>query len=1073
MDANSKETRRAADDAVLDLVSEYVDQVELGNSPQIAEICKDQPGLMEQVRSRVQTLQKLGLIQDRSARAGDRDFPERLGEYKLLSRLGRGGMGAVYLAEQESLKRRVAIKLVHPEYLYFSGTRERFQREALAVANLNHPCITPLYAFGEEQGVPYFTMAAVDGCTIQEVIQDFIREGKKPSDLSGADLAQAVVRLRNNLDSTEAPAGTPSIYRGSFIEVCFRIIREVAGALDHAHARGVIHRDIKPGNIMLTPRGNVLLLDFGLAQREGVSRMTRTGSRLGSIFYMSPEQLLNEPGGVGPASDLYSLGVTLYEMLTLTMPFPGDSEESVRQLILDGRPRSIRRLNPRISADAETACLTAMERDRDRRYTSAAALSADITNVLELRPVQARRAGAALQLRRLAARHKAATVAAILGATLVIGGPAFYGIQQKMANQRIQTALDNSNASLDVALRSIDSMVESAAQDLVDEPRMEELRRKYLTRALNFYEQLRERHSTNAAARVKSTEAAIRVGNIQHMLGDTDAAARTLTFAVELGRQLASESSAGRAEVLLLAQALDQRGLVAELQGKLADALGFFKEAVDRLQQLQSEDESVRKHLAIALDHLGSTIRRQGRDTEALQMQQSALDMMKQLRAGDPSNVEYARWLAAILFNRGEYHRARGENEPARRDFTDAITIHEDLKKLGAVAPQQREDEASIHAGLCGMFLLESKYDDARVEIDRAIAGYRALVSDFPKVARHRMRLAKVLGNSGLIARLDGNPARAMIDLEESRILYATLHKEQPLEPVYSIEAAPPAMSLSAIHVAAKDYQKARAVIGEAVAGIASVLARDPAQREARRYEARLYMDLSRIETAEENHDKAVEYLQKAVESFESLATTQKQDAKTQMQFAGALEDYGIALGRANRPEQGAAAIRRAISIMDGLDSSVKNAAMPVSLVATMHVTLGEQVLQQGHREEAVSVFERAVETHTKLRKTPGGTGYTDNYSEAVQILVREYTTDGQYTKIAELLESQAEAFPEDGDVFATIGALAKQVRESLPVAGAQALDSNGNKTGGSTADLGSRLEAIERRNSTKQKPSK
>jgi serine/threonine protein kinase/formylglycine-generating enzyme required for sulfatase activity len=358
------------------------------------------------------------------------NIPEQLGDFRLLHALGGGGMGVVYLARQESLDRHVAVKIVRPEQMYFPGALQRFRREVDAVSRLQHPGIVSIHSVGEEDGLPYFAMEHVEGWTLSKVLRRFA--GRSPDQLQGADLAQVI--------ASHQVVTSGRVFSGNWAEAGLRLVLEVAEALAHAHSRGILHRDVKPSNIMLTASGRVVLLDFGLARPEGAVTMTRPGSQPGSLPYMSPEQLLDSQD-LDDRSDVYSLGVVLYEFLTLCYPFESGSSEQARERILEGRPASLRKHNAAISWDAETVCLTAMDRDPARRYVSAAAMAEDLRSVLELRPIQARRPGLALRCRRWVQRHPTRTAASLVGLLFVAGLFGHSVLQQLQAQRRNQVAL--------------------------------------------------------------------------------------------------------------------------------------------------------------------------------------------------------------------------------------------------------------------------------------------------------------------------------------------------------------------------------------------------------------------------------------------------------------------------------------------------------------------------------------------------------------------------------------------------------------------------------------------------------
>ncbi len=302
--------------SLADLVAKALEHLERDGPDALEALCREHPARAAALRARVQQLRAIGFV---GAPSTDAPLPERIGGFRILSRLGGGGMGVVFLAEQEGLGRQVALKLVRPDLLYFPGARERFAREVEAVARLAHPGIVPVFAGGEDNGIPYYAMERVRGASLEEVLASLA--GRDPSQLSGADLRRAVEQLvaareaprkASRGESRHSGAGE-LLFAGSWSSACLRIARAVALALQHAHECGVLHRDIKPSNIMLTPDGRVLLLDFGLATAEGSERLTGTGAQLGSLAWMSPEQVRGEHATLDGRTDVYSLGATLYE----------------------------------------------------------------------------------------------------------------------------------------------------------------------------------------------------------------------------------------------------------------------------------------------------------------------------------------------------------------------------------------------------------------------------------------------------------------------------------------------------------------------------------------------------------------------------------------------------------------------------------------------------------------------------------------------------------------------------------------------------------------------------------------
>lgn len=425
MDAKSAESSSETT-SVNQLVAECLAQMAEHGPESLKDFCSRHPHVADRIEERVLLLQQAGLLEeempDESDAAEAASFPQRLGDFKLLKRISRGGMGVVYLARQLSLQREVALKLIRPDQMFFPGARRRFRREVDAVSRLQHPGIVPILMVGEEQGIPYFVMPRIPGCTLGDVLQQFRR--KSLENLAGRDFLQAV---RSRLMKSDLVNSDTRFWNGSWQEICLRLSRQVAAALEHAHRHGVMHRDIKPSNIMVTPDGQALLLDFGLASAEGSMRITQPGTQLGSLAYMSPEQVHGHRT-VDQRTDIYSLGLTLYELLTLQCPFLLANSQVARQRILEGRVEPIRSFNPAVSLDTETACMKAMNVQVANRYPHSAEFLDDINRILNREPILARRPGTWQNLRNWASRNPSRAAAGVLAVLLFGIAPLAWGV---------------------------------------------------------------------------------------------------------------------------------------------------------------------------------------------------------------------------------------------------------------------------------------------------------------------------------------------------------------------------------------------------------------------------------------------------------------------------------------------------------------------------------------------------------------------------------------------------------------------------------------------------------------------
>ncbi|PYJ48852.1 MAG: hypothetical protein DME85_01685 [Verrucomicrobia bacterium] len=336
--------------------------------------------LLETGLSPDEPIARVGLSAVASAKADDpRPMPMLMdfGDYELLEQIGRGGQGVVFRAHQKSLNRTVALKVISLGQWASEAHVKRFRREAEAAARLEHPCIVPIYEVGERDGSCYFSMKFVEGGQLDEVVR---REPMPPRRAA-------------------------------------ELIAKVARTVHYAHEHGILHRDIKPGNILLDKNGEPHLTDFGLARLvESESTVTRTLEVLGTPSYMAPEQAVGNKAHLTSATDVYGLGAVLYQLLTGQPPFAGGTTYETIKLLLETEPRQPRFLNPKIDRDLSTICLKCLEKDPARRYPSALALAEDLERWLKHEPIQARRTGIFARGRKWVRRNP---TSAFLAASLV------------------------------------------------------------------------------------------------------------------------------------------------------------------------------------------------------------------------------------------------------------------------------------------------------------------------------------------------------------------------------------------------------------------------------------------------------------------------------------------------------------------------------------------------------------------------------------------------------------------------------------------------------------------------------
>jgi pentatricopeptide repeat protein len=449
---------------VAEVVDEFMGRLRRGEHPEVEDYARRHPRIAALLRHVLPALEVIGTSAPgrsagRAAGLAEIEPEGSLGDYRIVRELGRGGMGIVYQAVQISLGREVALKVLPFAAALDLRQLQRFKNEAQAAAHLHHTNIVPVYGVGCERGVHYYAMQYIEGQTMAAVIAELRRlAGLDPEDRD--EPVGAAAELTRELASGRwAPAGRhagaggmaamaagpesgsppgpggPSVVTAQRSATLlptdhstrkppyFRTIAhlgiQAARALEHAHSMGVIHRDIKPANLIVDSRGNLWITDFGLARLQGGIELTVTGDLVGTLRYMSPEQALGHRVIADHRTDVYSLGMTLYELVTLEPAFGGrDRSELLRQIAF-AEPRRPRLLNEAVPSDLETIILKAIEKGPAERYATAEDLANDLQRFLDDRPIRARRPTITDRVRKLARRHRSVVITGALGVLAV------------------------------------------------------------------------------------------------------------------------------------------------------------------------------------------------------------------------------------------------------------------------------------------------------------------------------------------------------------------------------------------------------------------------------------------------------------------------------------------------------------------------------------------------------------------------------------------------------------------------------------------------------------------------------
>ncbi len=571
--------------SVDDLAEDFARRFRDGERPLIEDYARRFPNWAGEIRDLFPMILMMEDLKPRSDEAinaapslSRSPVPNRLGEYRILREIGRGGMGVVYEALQETLGRRVAIKVL-PEHLVANEKlRARFLRESQAAARLHHTNIVPVFGVGEQGNICFYVMQLISGKNIETALEQE-ESGAKPTEAPeaahlGQDTSVYHTPTSDNGLTPAAPqiegprqsSKSEKLSHHRIAQVGF----QVADALAYAHNQGVLHRDIKPSNLLIDDQGTVWVTDFGVAKLREEASLTQSGDFVGTLRYMPPERFHGQSDARG---DVYGLGVTLYEMLVRRPAFQDTTPQHLIQLITQTGLPSPRKADPTIPIDLETIVMKAVARDPEHRYPSARAFADDLRRLLEDRPVRARRVGFVERAWRWCRRNR--TVASL--AALAFGLLIITCVVLVVAYRRTWDAFDTEQRQREHAEKTSASALEAlnriyvrfapnrivvtpllasdgtsdSAVDLPPQPILSPDVVPLLEELLGFYEQFARECSDYPRLREQAAEANQRIGDIRQRLGQLEPAITAYNLAIDLYKRQTTEPNDENARIRL------------------------------------------------------------------------------------------------------------------------------------------------------------------------------------------------------------------------------------------------------------------------------------------------------------------------------------------------------------------------------------------------------------------------------------------------------------------------------------------------------------------------------------------
>ena len=706
---------------------------------------------------------------------------QTIGDFRLIREVGRGGMGVVYEAEQLSLKRRVALKVL--PYVAASDEKHllRFKTESQTAASIEHPHIVPVYAIGEEHGVHFYAMQFIEGESLTEWL------GKMRSDAETE--GHGTTLHEQTKQESESPPEYPRRKSSEFssrqlrdhIRMVARLGTEAAVAMHAAHEYGVVHRDIKPSNLLIDEHSKLWITDFGLARcREG-SGLTQTGDILGTLRYMSPEQAGGNTTLVDHRTDVFSLGITLYEAACLRHPLHGND----KALLAKDRSRikQLRSWDNRIPADFETIVMKAVADQPGDRFATALDLAKDLQRFLADEPIEAKPPGLATRMGKWARRHRRAVLAGALALVVMVGALSVaLGVVLRFNAIKSESLITKSE-SLEEARRAIDRLVYRANQ-LESIPGAGVVRLQMLEESIELYKSAVDKSKGDERLVDDLAFAYSKLGELTAMTGDQE---KALEYS-----QLAQTT-------------------VAELIAA--------KATVDPERDLQRE-------LAVCWNNIANQLLQLHRNSEALEAGSRAFDIQRERLADDPNSTDRMADLATTYTTLGRIYRNTAEAQEAAEAFAKAVEYQEKIVE----ADQSEESRRQLALGYGNLASIYESSDPAAAQgfHGAAIRIQKSLVSSESRNLVYQRELAKTYNNLAYLSSQAKQWQEAVLSYEDAIKIQEHLVEVSPRILEYRRELAVSQNNLGMTLTKLSRYEEAKELFYDSAKLQQQILATQP-----------------------------------------------------------------------------------------------------------------------------------------------------------------------------------------------------------------------------------------------------
>ncbi len=855
------------DDTLEALADEFAERLRRGESPTIAQYADSHPELADEIRELFPSIQMMEQLASRreQQRLASKLHPqtyspdiERLGDYRIVRRIGQGGMGIVYEAVHESLNRRVAVKVLLPQLAASPQQVARFVREAQAAARLHHTNIVPVFGVGEDHGYHYYVMQLIAGEGLDRPY------ARKTCAECGDHDWQAVARI-----------GV-----------------QAAEALAYAHAQGTLHRDIKPANLLLDTSGVVWVADFGLAKVLDDVTLSHSGSIVGTLRYMAPEQL---NGQAEARSDIYSLGLTLYELLAGRPAFEDAAPSSLIRKIMQGEAIPLGQILPRVPRDLETIVAKATSRDVADRYASAAEFAEDLRRFLEDRPIHARRVTVAEHTWRWARRNPLLAVLSASSLALLLA----VAMLSTISYVQVRRAYDQVDQALGQARRSESNAVAAARQAEQERQRTQEEYERAdanLTVALAALDQISDKLASRPlpqSIRLDTDE----VSSLQAIGGLSDADAEIVQSLLQFYDQFAAKNADGSVVDFATARVHGRIGEIRTRLGQYEQAISAFRQALDivaELRSVQPADMVLVRFEAQTHNAQGTALLKSGDFQRAIESHRQAQQLLAAETTPwtDPWDLRYEKALtleALVLTRSAEFldqQNRRGLRRPGRdapriappeiqAEFQQAIQLLEGLLRD---APENTDfllALARCHRSVLPAAWAGADQQAAATAKQQAVGILERLTAQQPDDLMIQFELADTLAMTAQADLREPLLDSDVAVLERSLQLATDLHKKCPTALEYAILQANVHQRLGLHFLAIRQWSEAQDQLTRAAGVLEVVVASSPANPLLQTTLARVRWELADSLQRQGSLLTARDLLEKAIAQYDEFRNSE------------------------------------------------------------------------------------------------------------------------------------------------------------------------------------------------------